>query len=203
MNHSLDGSDGQHPQFFRIASLGLLASSILALLLAPLQMPASYEWLQHTTSESAAQGIPGAWLARLGFMLFGLTVIWLAAKLQKQWVLPVRLLHLAFGVCMVGAAVFSARPWLQDLPFDPVEDGLHSFAATAMGFAFAGGVAWRFFLRENDWPGRVIDIIAVVAAVAIPLGMVALPSWDGLLQRGMFSIAYIWYAWEALASNQP
>jgi hypothetical protein len=31
----------------------------------------------------------------------------------------------------------SARPWFSGLPFYTVEDQIHSFAATAMGFAFA------------------------------------------------------------------
>jgi hypothetical protein len=191
----------QHPRFLRTVGVGLLAVSILALLLAPLQMPASYTWLEHTTSESAAQGIPGAWLARLGFMILGLTVIWLAVQQQARWSLPVRLLHLLFGVCMVGAAVFSSRPWLPDLPFDPIEDALHSFAATAMGFAFAGGVTWHFFQRGEGIQGRIIDLVAVVASIAIPLSMVAFPTWAGLLQRGMFAIAYVWYGGEVLNMN--
>ena len=33
---------------------------------------------------------------------------------------------------MTGSA--SARPWFSELPFDTVEDQIHSFAATAMGF---------------------------------------------------------------------
>ena len=201
MNNSLKPSGAQQPRFFKIVGFGLLAFSLFALLLAPLLMPASYEWLQHTTSESAAQGIPGAWLARLGFMTFGLTVIWLAAQLKAQWTLPVRLLHFAFGVCMVGAAVFSSKPWLPELPFDLVEDGLHSFAATAMGFAFALGVGLRWWHRPWDSKRRLMDLTAVAAAFFIPLAMSALPEWDGLLQRVMFTIAYLWYGLELLGDD--
>lgn len=79
-------------------SIGLLIISFLALSLAPLNMPASYSWLRHTTSESAAQGIEGAWLARLGFLLFGLTVLWLSERLIDEWPPLVRLLHGVWAV---------------------------------------------------------------------------------------------------------
>lgn len=182
--------------------VGLLILSALALLLAPLNLPASYSWLRHTTSESAAQGVVGAWLARLGFLIFGLTVLWLAGRFLDNWPRPVRWLHGAFGLFMVGTAVFSSRPWLPNLPYDPVEDALHSFTATAMGFAFAIGVGLRLWHRQNGRWGRVLDVAAVAASVAIPLAMSALPNWDGLLQRGMFATAYLWYGYELLSKRK-
>jgi hypothetical protein len=186
---------------FKKIGLGLLVVSLLALLLAPLQMPASYSWLSHTTSESAAQGIFDAWIARLGFLVFGLAVFWISDCLRGQWSIPVRLMHMAFGVFIVATAALSTRSWLPDAPFDPVEDALHSFNATAMGVAFATGVLLRFFQREHDMFGRIMAIVAVIAAIVIPLAMSALPDWDGLLQRGMFTIAYIWYGFELLRAQ--
>jgi len=176
--------------------VGLLAISVFALLVAPSQMPTGYSWLRHTTSESAAQGVSGAWLARFGFLVFGLTVVWTAGRQHHKWAVPVRLMHGAFGVLMIATASFSVRPWLPEAAYDPVEDALHSFTATAMGFAFAIGVVLRLLHRGHDWSGRGIDLAAVAAAVAIPLSMNALPEWDGLLQRGMFAIAYTWYGIE-------
>lgn len=48
-----------------VGALAGLAASLVALALAPLLMPASYDWRANTISESGAQGIEGAWLARL------------------------------------------------------------------------------------------------------------------------------------------
>lgn len=179
---------------------GLLLVSFLALLLAPTQMPASYNWLQHTTSESGAQGINGAWLARLGFLLFGLAVLAETAVLHHIWPFPVRFFLGAFGVFMTAVAAFSTRPWLPDLPFDPVENGLHSFAASGMGFAFALGVGWRWWQRPWRAKMRGVDLVMVVTAVFIPLTMFILSDWDGLLQRLMFTIAYLWYGIELLTT---
>jgi len=196
----MDSETSQRPA--RLITPALLLLSLLALLLAPLLMPASYSWIRHTTSESAAQGISGAWLARLGFLLFGLTVFWISIQRRGRWTTPVRMLHAAFGVLLSATAAFSTRPWLPAASYDPVEDLLHSFTATAMGFAFAGGVVLRFMGREHDRPGRLIDVLAVLAAVVIPLAMSALPEWTGLLQRGMFAIAYFWYGSDLLRRRQ-
>jgi hypothetical protein len=70
---------------------------------------------------------------------------------------------------MTAAAAFSHRPWT-------------TVVATAL---------WR--TRR-----RVRDVIAVVAAMAIPLGMSAWPEIGGAIQRLMFAVAYTWYGTEAV-----
>lgn len=65
--------------------LTVLMVSLLSLGSAPLLMSESYSWIRHTTSESAAQGVNSAWLAPLGFMSFGWSVIWATAAMGKCW----------------------------------------------------------------------------------------------------------------------
>lgn len=186
----------------RAAALGvllLLVLSATSVLTAPLIMPEGYSWLSHTTSESAAQGIRGAWLARLGFLFFGLAVIWLSALTTVVWPRETVWLHLSFGVFMLATAALSHKPWIDGVPFDPVEDDLHSVTATTMGFSFALGVLVRLLRRgEYTKRGRVLDVIALVAATAIPLLMLYQPAIGGLVQRLMFLVAYTWYGREAL-----
>jgi hypothetical protein len=172
-----------------------LAASAVALAVAPALLPETYSWVSMTTSESAAQGVPGAWLARLGFVLFGGSVVLLAALRGRSWGRAATILHACFGAFMVAAAVFSTRPW-DGAPYNATEDALHSVAATAMGFAFALGVlatlgqAWRRGDRSRWW----LDAVAVAASVLLPLGMTLWPEADGILQRIMFAVAYAWYA---------
>jgi hypothetical protein len=175
----------------------LLALSLAALLLAPLLMPEGYSWLTHTTSESAAQGLEGAWLARLGFLLFGFAVVWLAGAVSRTWARAATWMHLAFGVLLISTAAFSHRPFLPGVHFDPVEDWLHSLTATLMGFAFSFGVLFGFFQRDSGISiGRFLDLVALVAAIGIPLLMMNFPSIGGLMQRLMFLVAYLWYGHE-------
>jgi hypothetical protein len=186
------------------AVTGGLALSAVALAAAPAVLPADYSWAAHTTSESAGQGVAGAWLARSGFVLLGVSVLALARTTGPRWGLSASGLHATFGGLMIAAAVFSSRPWDTTAPFDRVEDVLHSVAATGMGFAFALGVAAVAWRRHGagvrpHWR----DGVAVLAAVALPLAMTWWPGSAGALQRAMFLVAYAWYGLEAVATTHP
>ena len=186
------------------AALGAvaLAASAIALALAPTVLAPSYSWVENTTSESGGQGVDGAWLARLGFVLFGLAVLWVAHLRQERWQQPATALHVLFGVCMMGVAAFSLRSWEPNSIYDPTEDMLHSVAATVMGFAFAFGVfAVGVRRRSGGQRVRVLDVVAVAASVVLPIWMGIDGSIDGVLQRLMFAIAYLWYGREALQTR--
>ena len=190
--------------------IALLVVSAAALAVAPALMSAGYDWVRHTTSESAAQGLAGACVARLGFVAFGLAVLWMAAGAARSWGRGAVWMHAAFGVCIVGTAAFSHMPWWEGAVFDPVEDLLHSVTATAMGFAFVFGVLMRLAQRwfggapagcvgVHGRRGVVLDVVAVAAASVIPLIMVFEADVAGLVQRLVFAVAYVWYAaaaWE-------
>ena len=60
--------------------------------------------MQARWRESAAQGLAGAWVARLGFVEFGLAVLWLAAGAAPGCGRGAVSMHAAFGVCMVARA---------------------------------------------------------------------------------------------------
>ena len=196
----MGGEDSTNPAVGRLVGVVGLICSAAALALAPLVLPASYSWVEHTTSESGAQGVDGAWLARAGFVLFGLAVLWIASRRRCAWGRPATGLHVTFGVSMIAVAAFSLRSWLPGATFDPTEDELHSVAATVMGFAFAFGVlAAAVRRRTSGQPWRVRDLVAVATSVVAPLGMTVFVSADGVLQRLMFAVAYLWYGGEAWA----
>jgi hypothetical protein len=176
--------------------LGLGASAV-ALALAPVLMPEDYSWVANTTSESAAQGLDGAWLGRLGLWLFGLAVLLAARVLATSWGAVATWLHVTFGVLLTASAVFSTRSWRTGAAFDRTEDALHSVAATAMGFAFAFGVVAVLVGLGGQRPLlRAAGVVAVAASVVLPLGMALWPDAAGVLQRAMFAVAYLWYAIE-------
>jgi hypothetical protein len=182
------------------AMLAVLLGSLVTLTLSPLALDESYSWAEHTVSEAAGQSVDGAWVTRLAFVLFGLSVIWLSLAAAGLWKQPATVLHLTFGVCLGIVAAFSARPWNREAVYDRTEDLLHSVGATAMGFAFAFGVGavwWRTRRPARSWRGA-LDAVAVAASVVLPLSMTAAPGLAGVFQRVMFGIAYLWYANEFL-----
>ncbi|WP_123534148.1 DUF998 domain-containing protein [Halosimplex salinum] len=175
-----------------------LSASALALAVAPLFMPEGYSWVTHTTSESAAQGLGEAWIARLGFLSFGLGVIWLAAERRAAWQRWTSVFHAGFGVFMVATAVFSTRSWDAAMPYSPVEDALHSVTATLLGFCFAFGVLTLSLRRLKEQRAvRWFDLFALGATVAVPAAMTLLAQFAGVFQRIMFLVAYVWYLREA------
>lgn len=196
---TLEQGEGVSERFRRAGVLTLLALSATCLAVAPLALPASYSWVVHSTSESAAQGLSGAWIARLGFLLFGFAVLWLTSFARPRWGRWGALLLGTFGVMMLATAAFSHRPWLPDVPFDGFEDFLHSVTATVMGVAFAVGVVMVGVGRERpSRSDRAVDLFAVVCSVVIPLAMSLDTGLTGLLQRFMFLVGYVWYGREAI-----
>jgi hypothetical protein len=182
----------------------LLLGSLVALTLAPLLMPDSYSVVTHSVSESAAQGVPGAWLARSGFVLFGLAVLLLAVRGGTNWGLWARLAHGGFAVSIIAAAVLSHAPF-DGSRFDEPEDWLHSAASFGVGLFFTIGV---LVVALERGPGRgwvrLVDWAALAVAVVIPLAMANIEQ-VGLAQRLMFLVAYLWYgieAWQAASSSR-
>lgn len=177
----------------------LLVLSAVSIVAAPLLIPQSYSWVSNYISESAAQNLTNAWVARLGFLLFGVAVLWLSTALRRRWARSAYWCHLAFGLFMISTAAFSHQPWIENVPFDAFEDVLHSFTATGMGFAFSFGVLLRLFQRKSEAkPTRAFDVLAIAVAIGMPVMAGALPSVAGITQRALFLVAYVWYGNEAL-----
>jgi len=167
-------------------------------------MPASFAWVEHGISESAAQGIDHAWIARMVFILFGLAVIWLARLRHRAWGPVGTAMHLTFGVSMFGVAAFPTRPWDHAAAYVENDDLLHSVFAGTIGFGFIAGVVAVMVARKlPSWRAAVPDLAALAITLSIPLFMSS-DVW-GALQRVMFLTAGVWYAREAWqgALDQP
>ncbi len=196
----LDPLGKPRPRFTAYAIILLLLASAFCVIAGTMAMPDGYIWLKHSISESAAQGMEAAWIARFSFLLYGCAVLWLAVFLRSVWARSVYWMHMVFALSMIGTAAFSHKPWIEGVPFDAFEDFLHSLTATGMGFAFSFGVLFRFLQRKRgEQLNKLFDIAALaVATVSTPMGIM-LPSIPGLIQRIMFAVAYLWYAHEALS----
>ena len=187
--------------------LTLLAVSGACLLLAPLALRDSYSFIEHGVSESAAQNEAFNWIARTGFLLLGVSVIWLARRRATSWQQPGTAFLAGFGLSMIGVAVFSARSWDESTPWNTTEDSLHSVFASAVGVCFIGGLAsvivaraatseatgWLAALRSSL---TLHDVVPLAIACVVPL-LMSSGAW-GLLQRTMFAGAYVWFARAAI-----
>ena len=172
------------------------------LALAPLALPQSYSWVELGTSEAAAQGVAGAWVARTGFVLLGLAVLGVCLLRHRAWGSLATGMHACFAVGMVLVAAYSHAPWEAGVPYVEWEDRLHSVIASIVGFSFIAGVAATLaFRRPRTRASAAGDIVALLVTGTIPLLMGA-PIW-GLLQRLMFLTAATWYGAEVLRNAAP
>jgi hypothetical protein len=180
----------------------LLVASGAFVLVATAAMPEPYSWRTHSISESAAQGLLNAWIARFSFLCFGGAVLLLSILQREVWARSTYWMHLAFAVAMLSTAAFSHKPWIPGVPVDEFEDFLHSVTASGMGFAFCFGLIARFLQRgRNELAARTLDVIAVVVATTMSPLAALFPNNGGLIQRVMFTVAYVWYASEALSAS--
>lgn len=170
---------------------------MLFLALAPLALPESYSWMELGTSEAAAQGVAGAWVARTGFVLLGLAALGVCVLRHRAWGPLATGLHACFAGGMVLVAVFSHAPWEAGVPYVELEDRLHSVFASVVGFSFIAGVAVTLATRRPRTRASAVgDIGALLVTGTIPL-LMDTSVW-GLLQRLMFLTAASWYAAEVL-----
>lgn len=177
---------------------GCLVGAATAFAFAPLVVAEDYDWVRNSISESAAQGVEGAWLARSGFLLFGLAV-WLVAqqgvgRRPKPAIVALRVV--AAGLVVVAA--FSARPWRRDVEFDRVEDTLHAVGASTIGVAITiAALVMALAVPDRAASARGGDAVMVLASVGLPVAMTAWSGAAGLLQRLMFAVALLWFAADA------
>lgn len=102
-----------------LVAIALLGVSAAALAVAPAFMPDGYRWGVHTASESAAQGLEGAWVARLGFLTFGFgALLSVATASRARWarsVVAMRLLQRwdqgGGGRWLAGASIRGCRAY--------------------------------------------------------------------------------------------
>jgi hypothetical protein len=177
-----------------LVAIIVLASSGLLFLLSPLAMPADYNWVSNSISESGAQQLTGAWVTRLGFISFGLGVIltalvnWSIWKSFGAWLLS------GFGFLMLTVAAFSTKQWDASIPFNEIENTLHSLSASVMGFFYGIGVLLVILAEKNaSLALKVLGWIAVVTSIAMPILVGVVPEFGGVFQRLMFAIAITWF----------
>lgn len=131
---------------------------------------------------------------RAGFVAYGLSTL-LAAIVGPRMLTFVRGALIAFGIGLIGTAIWSNASILPGVPSDMREDWLHSVASGVVGTAFAVACAARLF-APGGCRGDVLAWVGLVISVAIPLAMGAWPDYRGLLQRAMFGFSFVFVARE-------
>lgn len=146
-----------------------------------------YSIMSNTTSHLGAQGSPNAWVMNFVFLFLGAMSIWITLSSKIRFY---QLIGMIFGLSLILTGVFRHAPLTDSTQFNLFHDQLHSVFASATGFSFTFLAAGHGFM-SHKWQ-RISGVIMAVVATLIPLGMMALPAFMGLLQRVMFVSAFGW-----------
>ena len=173
-------------------------ASCLCLAVAPVLMPDAYSPVTMAISDTAAQGVPHAWVARLGFLLSAAAIVLLARSRASNWGPWGRALHTLYAVLVVALAVFSQKPWAGG-PFNEIENLTHSILAPVAGVVFTAGVVVVSMRRASrDRLARLLDGVTIGAMLVLPVIMLGVSGLDGASQRTAVVLGYLWYAFETL-----
>ena len=182
----------------RLSIISLVASAVL-FAIAPAFMPADYDWISQSISESGAQQLDGAWVTRLGFILFGVGALLVTAIRHAVWRAAATTLIAAFGVLMLAVAAFSTKQWDVNASYNALESNLHSISAMLMGFCIGIGV-FIVVLLDKTAPisVRVLGWATVFASIAMPILAGVEPTHAGIYQRLMFAVTIAWFITQAV-----
>jgi len=181
----------------------LLMLSMLAVAVAPSLMPESYSWVEHSISESGAQGIDMGWVARSGFLLAGFAVLLLAGVARDLWGFWGTMAFRLYGVAVIFAGTFAHGPW-EEVPFDRLEGFLHTAAAFFTGLGFVTGVyAVNRRRAGHSRLSRAYDWLTIVAVLVIPVTMLIFTGHTGIQQRFLALLGYVWLLTEGLRLYRP
>lgn len=172
----------------RFARTGLVLS-ILLLSLAPLTVADDYSVLHNTMSEAGGQGVDGAWLQRTGVVVTSLSVLTLAAFAQPVWERGVRVWLRVYALALLGLVIFPESPWDGSIHNETVARA-HTAAGVIAVIAFVLA-AWQASRGRTDLRSRTFDWLVIVAMLVLPQLML-ITSYQGLLQRLLVGLGYVW-----------
>lgn len=172
-----------------------LISSFLMLALAPIVVADSYSVVENTLSESGGQGVDGAWVLRTGVVLAAGSVLIMTTI--SNWGTTARISGRVYALALISLAVFPESPW-DGGAHDRTVAYLHTVSGVIGAASFIIGVLAISLSRPSHRRGaRAFDWLVATSVALIPQVMLLTGS-DGLLQRLMVALGYVWLFAEAL-----
>jgi hypothetical membrane protein len=160
---------------------------VLIVALGPLYTAPGYSATSNVISELAAQNTPRNWLMSSAFLVLGGAV----ARDGFRWFRRPLLPFIAFGILFAAVGLFGHRPLTPGEPFTPWVDSVHSVLASLSGVALTVGFIWQS-IRANASAYRILAAALAVTCIALPLLMLAVPQYQGAIQRLMYVAVFAW-----------
>lgn len=175
----------------RWSRVGLFLSMIL-LAVAPLVVDGSYSVVEHTLSEAGGQGVSGAWALRAGLVLASGSVLAMTVTSPAAvWEPSARWALRVYTLALLMLAAFPTTSW-EGAGQNEMVGTIHTASGVTGGLAFIIGVLVVSKSRPaTETRAKVLDW-TVIAAVALIPQAILISTADGLLQRLMVALGYLW-----------
>ncbi len=170
----------------RFTHLGILAF-VAAVVAGPLYTVTGYSAVRNLISELSAQNTPGNWIMSAAFLTLGAGIVADGTRSFAFHQLP----FIAFGVFMALAGIFSHKPIDLQLTYVEWEHTAHSALATAAGVSVTVGFVWQAVHLQMPLHRLLVAVLALMCVV-LPLAMFRFPEVQGVVQRVMYALVFMW-----------
>ncbi|MBL7164313.1 MAG: DUF998 domain-containing protein [Anaerolineales bacterium] len=171
---------------------------VAVIIIAHFFVPPEYNWLQHTVSDLAAQGLQYQWIMQLGFIGFGLllNISFILKFVAAKKVFYPDVLIMLYGLAVLLSGFFSAATFLEGVSYAIQEDKLHSLFAQAAGVFFSVGIL-SYLIVSPDPKEKLIHTIflTLVMGTSMVFGLEengVIHLGKGLIQRTLYLVSFIW-----------
>jgi len=155
--------------------------------LLPSVTASGYSSVRNLISELAAQNTPYNGVMAAAFVLLGASIATAGLRPLSRELLP----FVAFGLCFAAAGLFGHKPIGEGVEYRAGLHAAHSALGTLSGIALTVGFVVQA-LRPTGPRRRAIAWALASVCVAFPLLMLALPAFQGAIQRVMYAAVFAW-----------
>ena len=160
-----------------------------AALLGPLFTVREYSVISNVISQLGAQHAQNNFIIVIGFVALGGGISIDGLRYFKVSLIP----FILFGVAMAIVGFFPHKPLDPSIAFNSTHHNLHGIIASIAGTAITIGFIWQGIRARGNQ--KIICFYMALISFGLPLLMLALPHYQGLIQRVMYLqiLSWMWF----------
>ena len=171
---------------------------VLAVLLGPLYTVDGYSIVSNLVSELGAQNTPNNFIMICAFITLGVGIVIDEVRRFQIPLLP----FILFGLAMAIVGIFPHKPLDASQSFNTMYHNLHGIVASIAGTAITVGLIWQGFRTYGRH--RLICFYIALIATVLPILMLSIPSYKGIIQRVMYLhiLGWLWIKYPVILANK-
>ena len=146
-----------------------------------------YEWTKNTISDLGSQGYDRKLIMQVGFLAFGLTLIFGIVINGLTWrTAPI----LIYGLCVGLTGVFCTKPFFHLDNYSASQSTIHSVLAQIAGITFTLGILVQLIYSTNK-SKKWIHFVFFILVVGISASFGLTKNYQGIAQRLLYLVSFI------------